>query len=105
MPLFTVNRFECTAVTFKEKQDAFLTQMAFWLIFTGLAMICAMIWLPIPASGVDTGKYTVGFIFGTLLGTLIPRFYGTSESSKAKDAVISKQIDTAASVAKDAAKG
>ena len=75
----------------KEERDFFLLKMAFWLMFTALAIVCAMIWVPIPPSGMDTAKYTVGFLFGTLLGTLITNIYGTSQSSKDKDTTIKEQ--------------
>lgn len=75
----------------KEARDYLLLKMAFWLMFTALAIVSAIIWIPIPPSGQDAAKYTVGFLFGTLLGTLITNLYGTSQSSKDKDTTIKEQ--------------
>ena len=70
----------------------FLAGFAVMLTVAALAYLGAITFLPLPAANVRFADTILGFMLGTLLGTVIAFFFGSSKSSQNKaqraDAVV-----------------
>lgn len=60
---------------------------AIWSVFA-MSYVWAITFGAVPVSGTRFADTALGFILGTIIATIIGYFYGSSKSSKDKDAVI-----------------
>lgn len=72
----------------------FLAVFALFMVAASFAYIAAITFLAVPKENQRFADTVLGFLLGTLLGTLITFFYGSSKSNQSKDAVIAGQLPT-----------
>lgn len=67
----------------------FLARLSVYLITLAAIYIACVTFLTIPKDNVPNANLILGFVLGTLLGTVIAFNYGSSKTSQTKDATIS----------------
>ena len=77
-----------------EKKILYAMQCVLFLL--GATFIYGIIWQPMTADGTEHSKTVLGFILGTLFGTLLNYNWGTSKGSVDKTEAAEKRLDTAA---------
>lgn len=66
---------------------------ALWSIFA-MGYIFVITMTDIPEKNIRFADTILGFLLGTVVSTVINYFYGSSQSSKDKDALIAERVNT-----------
>ena len=62
-------------------KDEFLLRFAMWIFFSTMAVLCAMIFVPIPEDNRPLANTIVGVLTTACIVTIITFYYGSSKSS------------------------
>lgn len=74
-----------------EKKILYAMQCVLFLL--GAAFIYGIIWSPMTKDGIEHSKTVLGFILGTLFGTLLNYNWGTSKGNVDKTEAAEKRLD------------
>lgn len=77
-----------------EKKVLYVMQM--FIITFAFIYITSITFMTLPPTGLDHSKTVLGFILGTVLGTLLTYNWGTSKGSVDKTEAAEKRLDAAA---------
>jgi hypothetical protein len=76
-----------------ETEKKLLYYMQIGILMLGFAYLGAVTFLTMPTSGADHSKTIVGFLLGTVFGTIITYNWGSSKGSADKSEAADKHLD------------